>query len=109
MWQDGRALFPDARTERGRKHLVTLSKAVADGHEACQFYLVGRSDAQSFGTADDIDPLYGQALKLAQANGVQVAIRALKFDYLNIDREMISAGLPFDMALTVDAVVPMAT
>lgn len=107
MWQEGCALFPDARTERGRKHLVTLSKAVADGHDACQFYLVGRSDALSFGTADDIDPLYGQALKLAQANGVQVAVRALKFDYLNLDREKISAGLPFDMALTVGDAVPM--
>ncbi|MFA7338884.1 MAG: DNA/RNA nuclease SfsA [Candidatus Obscuribacterales bacterium] len=105
MWQDGRALFPDARTERGRKHLATLSKAVADGFDACQFYLVGRSDAQSFGTADDIDPLYGQALRLAKQQGVTVAVRALEFNYLNLEKEKIAAGLPFDMALSVGGVV----
>ena len=107
MWQDGCALFPDARTERGRKHLATLSKAVADGFEACQFYLVGRSDAQSFSTADDIDPLYGQALKLARQKGVQVAVRALEFTYVDLDKEKIAAGLPFDIALTVAGVVPV--
>ncbi len=107
MWQDGCALFPDARTERGRKHLATLSKAVAAGFEACQFYLVGRSDAQSFSTADDIDPLYGQALKLARQKGVQVAVRALEFNYIDVDKERIAAGLPFDMALSVAGVVPV--
>jgi sugar fermentation stimulation protein A len=107
MWQDGCALFPDARTERGRKHLATLSKAVADGFEACQFYLVGRSDAQSFSTADDIDPLYGQALKLARQKGVQVAVRALEFNYIDMDKERIAAGLPFDIALSVAGVVPV--
>ncbi len=107
MWQDGCALFPDARTERGRKHLATLSKAVADGFDACQFYLVGRSDAQSFSTADDIDPLYGQALRLAKQKGVQVAVRAIEFNYVDMDKEKIAAGLPFDMALTVAGVVPV--
>lgn len=107
MWQDGCALFPDARTERGRKHLATLSKAVADGFEACQFYLVGRSDAQSFSTADDIDPLYGQALKLARQKGVQVAVRALEFNYIDMDKEKIAAGLPFDIALSVAGAVPV--
>jgi sugar fermentation stimulation protein A len=109
MWQDGCALFPDARTERGRKHLATLSKAVADGFEACQFYLVGRSDAKSFSTADDIDPLYGQALKLARQKGVQVAVRALEFNYVGMDKERIAAGLPFDIALSVAGVVPVVS
>ena len=108
MWQDGCALFPDARTERGRKHLVTLSKAVKDGFDACQFYLVGRSDAKSFGTADDIDPLYGQALKLAQKSGVAVAVRALEFKYLDADQKAIASGSPFDMNLSVGAAVPVA-
>ncbi|CAN5403920.1 DNA/RNA nuclease SfsA [soil metagenome] len=107
MWQDGCALFPDARTERGRKHLVTLSKAVQDGFDACQFYLVGRSDAKFFGTADDIDPLYGQALKLAQKNGVTVAVRALEFDYLFADSNRIAAGESFDLKLSVGGVVPV--
>ena len=39
------ALFPDAPTERGRKHLGTLVKAVNAGHRAAAFFVVQRADA----------------------------------------------------------------
>ena len=68
---DGRALFPDAVTERGRKHLRELSIRVAVGDRAVMLYVVQRADAREFGPADDIDPAYGAALREAVAAGVE--------------------------------------
>lgn len=66
------ALFPDAVTERGRKHLGELSKMVAEGHRAVQFFFVSRDDVTSFRPAEDIDPAYAAALREAAAAGVEI-------------------------------------
>jgi len=68
----GEARFPDAVTERGRKHLVELAAMVAEGHRAVIFFHVSRADAQRFAPADDIDPAYGAALREAHARGVEI-------------------------------------
>jgi sugar fermentation stimulation protein A len=108
MWQDGHALFPDARTERGRKHLASLSTIVQSGHNAAQFFLIGRNDARSFGPADHVDPLYGQALRSACEVGVQIYARALQFEFNpDFDREGLVRGLPFDLKVTVADSVPV--
>ena len=66
------ALFPDAVTERGRKHLVELEGVVAQGHRAVQLFLVSRSDVRRFVPADAIDPAYGAALRKAARAGVEL-------------------------------------
>ena len=66
------ALFPDAPTERGRKHLGTLVKAVADGHRAAAFFVVQRPDAEAFRPHPTADPAFAQALQDAAAQGVEV-------------------------------------
>jgi sugar fermentation stimulation protein A len=68
----GRAFFPDAVTERGRRHLATLSHLKKAGHGAIIFFLVQREDAHEFAPADQIDPDYGQALRQAAVDGVRV-------------------------------------
>ena len=68
----GRYAFPDAVTARGAKHLRELAAAVAAGDRAAMLYLIQRSDGRSFTTADDIDPTYGEELRRAMANGVEV-------------------------------------
>lgn len=68
------ALFPDAVTVRGRKHLQELSKLVKLGHRALIFFLVQREDATSFAPADHIDPAYGEALRTAVRSGVEVLV-----------------------------------
>lgn len=68
----GRALFPDAVTARGTKHLHELIDMVAEGHRAVMVYLVQRSDCSSFGVAAEIDPTYASALREAQAAGVEI-------------------------------------
>jgi sugar fermentation stimulation protein A len=67
----GRALFPDAVTARGAKHLRELAEMVRQGHWAAIFYCVRRCDAASMGSADRIDPAYGLALRQAMAAGVE--------------------------------------
>lgn len=66
------ALFPDAVTERGLKHLGELSRAVEAGDRAVQFFFVGRSDAVEFRPAEDIDPKYTAGLRQAAEAGVEI-------------------------------------
>lgn len=66
------ALFPDAVTERGTKHLHELAAQVRQGHRAVMFYLAQRADCQYFAPAAHIDPTYAQALKDAIAEGLEV-------------------------------------
>ena len=67
-----RALFPDAVTERGRKHLVELMDMISEGHRAVMFFCVSRADVTSFSPADDIDPAYGTTLREAVEAGVEL-------------------------------------
>ena len=66
------ALFPDAVTARGTKHLGELSLMVEQGHRAVMFYLVNRKDCAAMAPAEIIDPDYAEALSVAVAAGVEV-------------------------------------
>jgi len=69
---DGCYAFPDAVTERGRKHLCGLVDVVKAGHRAAMLYVIPRSDGTAFRAAEEIDPEYSSALKDAVAAGVEV-------------------------------------
>lgn len=70
--QRGRALFPDAVTARGQKHLRELMEVVRQGHRAVNLFVVQREDAEALSPADAIDPTYGALLREAAANGVEL-------------------------------------
>ncbi|MEZ5338796.1 MAG: DNA/RNA nuclease SfsA [bacterium] len=70
--EHGVAMFPDAVTARGRKHLEELSSMVRAGDRALQLFFIQRSDCEVFRPADSIDPVYGQALREAHASGVEL-------------------------------------
>ena len=72
LLEEGRALFPDAVTQRGRRHLLALTERKAAGERAVLLFIVQRADARSVGPADAIDPAYGRALRQAAANGVEI-------------------------------------
>lgn len=73
----GRALFPDAVTARGTKHLRELAEMARQGHRAVIFYCVQREDAMALAPADRIDPAYGKAFREVLAAGVEaLAYRA---------------------------------
>jgi len=75
--EDGVALFPDAVSERARRHLAALEAMVAEGARAVICFCVQREDAVASAPADAIDPAYGAALRRAVAAGVEaIAYRA---------------------------------
>ena len=70
--QDGLALFPDAPTERGVKHLRGLRRAVERGYRAAVFVVVQMKGPRLFRPNDGTHPAFGQALREAAAAGVGV-------------------------------------
>ncbi len=74
--RDGIALFPDAVTTRGQKHLNELAQLVAQGAQAELLFVVQRTDCRRFIPADDIDPTYGRLLREVQKKGVRLTAYA---------------------------------
>ncbi|HPF52007.1 MAG TPA: DNA/RNA nuclease SfsA [Draconibacterium sp.] len=71
--KEGRfALFPDAVTTRGQKHLKTLIEVKEAGMRAVMLYIVQRSDVEIFAPAVQIDPNYAHTLQEAMSAGVEV-------------------------------------
>ena len=66
------ALFPDAVTLRGQKHLRELTTLKRRGHRAVMLFVVQREDVTSFSVADSLDPTYGRLLREALDSGVEV-------------------------------------
>ena len=78
MIDSNRALFPDAVTTRGQKHLNELMRVVREGNRGVIFFTVQRGDCESVSPADGIDPEYGRLLRMALSCGVEAfAYRAL--------------------------------
>ncbi len=76
--QDTWALFPDAVTERGLKHLRELQAMVRAGHRAAIAFFIHRTDVDRFDAAREIDPVYAVELDRAAAAGVQVLPLAVR-------------------------------
>lgn len=70
--ENGCAMFPDAVTTRGTKHLNELIRLNDEGKQSCIFFLVQRMDADRFAPASHIDSIYAKTLKEAEAKGVRV-------------------------------------
>ncbi|WP_417596346.1 DNA/RNA nuclease SfsA [Oceanospirillum sp.] len=68
----GQGFFPDAVTERGRKHLRELQQMVAEGHRAILLFCVNHTGIDQISVADHIDPAYGRVLREALQAGVEV-------------------------------------
>ncbi len=69
--ENGIAMFPDAVTKRGTKHLVELADLRAKGFGAGLIFCIQRGDAESFKPAAHIDPLYAETLEDVCRQGVQ--------------------------------------
>ncbi|MCU0567295.1 MAG: DNA/RNA nuclease SfsA [Oculatellaceae cyanobacterium Prado106] len=71
-WTDGAiALFPDTVTTRGQKHLRELTDLIPQAR-AVMLYFINRGDCPQFAPGDSADPEYGQLLRGAIAQGVEV-------------------------------------
>ncbi|MDT7876228.1 MAG: DNA/RNA nuclease SfsA [Sulfolobaceae archaeon] len=74
----GKALFPDAPTERGRKHLEELINLKKMGYNAKVLILVMRDDAVCFSPNWETDKKFSEAFKRAYHEGVGVEVKVLK-------------------------------
>lgn len=69
---DGLAIFPDAVSTRGAKHLRELMGVVASGQRGVLCFCVQRGDVSALRPADDIDAVYGATLREAAKRGVEI-------------------------------------
>ena len=70
--ENGTAVFPDAKTERGQKHLVDLKETVKAGHRACLFFMINRPDVDEMEVNAEIDHRYHELLGRAMDVGVEI-------------------------------------
>jgi len=70
--ENGTALFPDAVTSRGTRHLHELAALRAAGNRAAVLFCVQRRDTDHFQPAVGIDPLYAETLAAVRRQGVLV-------------------------------------
>lgn len=70
--KDGRVMFPDAPTERGRKHLLELVEAKRKGIGAGVLFLVQMDGVDYFTPYDEMDKYFGEAVRYAYREGVDI-------------------------------------
>ncbi len=71
--EDGIAMFPDAITTRGTRHVQTLAQLLEAGEfETAVLFVVQRADGEGFRPAKHIDPAFAKALKDASDKGVKL-------------------------------------
>ncbi|ENZ03110.1 sugar fermentation stimulation protein [Clostridium thermobutyricum] len=71
---NGYASFPDAPTDRGRKHLLELVKVKEEGKGAGVLFLIQMEGIKEFTSNDENDPAFGEALRYAKENGVDIFV-----------------------------------
>jgi sugar fermentation stimulation protein A len=75
---DGVVRFPDAVSERGRKHLEALLTAVKSGMRGVILFAVNRPEGTHFAPAGDIDPRYAYTLREVVAQGVEAVAARIR-------------------------------
>jgi sugar fermentation stimulation protein A len=77
---DGLGCFPDAVTQRGKRHVEELAEAIAAGYRAAVVFCVQRGDALGVRPHDEADPDFGRALRVAARRGVEVYAYACRVE-----------------------------
>ena len=72
--ENGIAKFPDAITERGRRHVEHLAKIASKKIKVMVLFVIQRSDADSFQPHWERDPKFANALLNASKNGLQIKV-----------------------------------
>ena len=70
--QDGVAMFPDAPTERGVKHIEELIDCVKEGFEAYILFVIQMKPIRCFKPNDNTHKAFGDALRKARNGGVKI-------------------------------------
>lgn len=70
--ENGLALFPDAPTERGVKHLRELAQAQREGYSCCVCFVLQMKGCHVFRPNERTHPEFAEALREASAAGVRI-------------------------------------
>ncbi|RLF46832.1 MAG: DNA/RNA nuclease SfsA [Thermoplasmata archaeon] len=96
--KDGIAMFPDAPTARGRRHIMELMDAMGKGYEAAMLFLIMRN-AYTFSPNWDIDRDFSLTLKKAYEKGIKIIACRIKFK----EKQVYYAGeIPVIMEMNID-------
>lgn len=90
----GIAMFPDAPTGRGTRHVYEMIKAVEEGYAGFVFFLIQMKGIKYFTTHDLQDPEFAAALRLAAEKGVKV----LAYDSV-VCEDRIIIGSPVEVRI----------
>jgi sugar fermentation stimulation protein A len=101
--RDGTALFPDAVTSRGARHVEELGGIAAAGDEtAALLFLVQRADPRRFAPNDETDPAFGAALRRSVERGLEVHVRRLRIEPVAGDdgplEVVLDGALPLELS-----------
>lgn len=89
--KNGIAMFPDAPTTRGTKHLKELVRAVQDGYVGAVLFVIQMEGCQGFTPNFEMDMTFSDALLEASKKGVQI----LAYDSIvNEDKMILHKSLP---------------
>jgi sugar fermentation stimulation protein A len=92
--EEGVAMFPDAPTERGSKHILEMIKAVEEGYLGFIFFLIQMKGVRYFTPYEIRDPKLASALRLAKEKGVKI----LAYDSI-IKEDEITIDAPIEVRL----------
>ncbi|MEW8974157.1 MAG: DNA/RNA nuclease SfsA [Tissierellaceae bacterium] len=92
---NGIAMFPDAPTTRGTKHVLEMIESVKVGHKSAIFFLIQMKGPKTFRLNWKMDRDFSKAVKLAHEKGVEI----LAYDSI-VTNNGISIGMPIDIDLT---------
>jgi sugar fermentation stimulation protein A len=70
--EDGHCKFPDAPTERGTKHVLELIEVIENGMCGGILFLIQMDEVKIFSTNNEMDPRFGEAVRLAKEKGVDL-------------------------------------
>ena len=91
---NGVAMFPDAVTARGLKHITELQTLVNSGCRCVMFYFIRRMDAEVFKPADHIDAEYGRGLRGAVKGGLEILAYDVAIDLNGIK---LNRKIPYEL------------
>ncbi len=87
---NGIAMFPDAPTERGKKHLFEMARAVSEGYEGYIIFLIQFKGARHFMANKIMDPEFSRALSYCAEKGVEILAydSLIKEDEITVSEEI---------------------
>ena len=88
--ENGTALFPDAPTERGVKHINELIDCISEGYEAYILMVIQMKSVKVFKPNDRTHKEFGDALRQAQNSGVKILAYdcTVTSESIEIDKEI---------------------